>query len=289
MSNPISKAKNHDSALVESPPTLEQLEQKIEVGLRILRQTFFEVGLALSQVKKRELYLNKGYSNYVAYCIGEWKLNKTYAYDLLKAADVVMNLVPQIKTNPQSFSAIAENLSTPLPQNESQCRELAKLKTPELQKRVWNEVIDSNSQDKITAITIRKAIAKRQINSENKVVATIPPLNATIRIVGNNPDLTHLHNCWGIVIAKHEYSVDIATCLGDAMGVHPQYLMALKEANLRQAAAVIERARAISESDCINFTVRNLLKEIATQPVPQLNQWQEIYLKITEETIKFSI
>ena len=285
MNNPISQETNDLVVIPQSPPTLEQLERKIEVGLRVLRQTFFEVGLALKMVKERELYLSKGYSNYVAYCTGEWKLNKSYAYDLLKAADVVTNLIPQIETNPQNFSAIAEKLNYPLPQNESQCRELAKLKNSELQKQVWDDVVNSTSEAKITAVTIRKAIALRQTSKDSSHNLSIPPLETVVRIVGSNPDLAHLHNCWGIVVEVRSHSVDVATCLGDAIAVHPQYLMVLKGVDEAEAAAVLERVKAIASSSKINHTVRNLLQEIATQPSTQLNQWQQIYLRATEEVV----
>ena len=94
-----------------------------------------------------------------------------------------------------------------------------------------------------------------------------------------------MHNCWGIVVEVRSHSVDVATCLGDAISVHPQYLMVLKEVDEAETVAVLEQVKAIASSSKINHTVRNLLKEIATQPSTHLNQWQQIYLRATEEVI----
>ena len=110
---------------------------------------------------------------------------------------MVKNLIPQIETNPQNFSAIAEKLNYPLPQNESQCRELAKVKNSELQKQVWDDVVNSTSEAKITAVTIREAIALRQINKDSSHSLSIPPLETVVRIVGSNPDLAQLHDGTG--------------------------------------------------------------------------------------------
>lgn len=266
----------------DSLSTLEQLERTIEQGLKVLRQTFFEVGLALAEVKKRELYLAKGYSSYTSYCAGEWKINKTYAYDLLKAAEVVVNLIPQLESFPQSFSAIAEKLNYPLPRNESQCREIAKLKTAELQRQAWQEILESD-ENKITAKQIRHTVASfTAVSNSNSL--TIPQIDTAVRIVGNNSDLKQFRNCWGIVLNRYEHSVDVATCLGMARTVHPQYLMVIRESD-SEATTIVDRVQKIAASDLIDDTVRNLLREIATAPVPHLNKWQEIYLSATEEVI----
>ena len=262
--------------------TLTELETTVRKGLTILRQTFFEVALALSEIKRRKLYSLKGYSNYTTYCIEEWKLNKTYAYDLLKAAEVVTNLIPQIENSSESFSAIAEKLNYTLPQNESQCRQLSKIKDPQLQKQAWDQVIESCSEGKITAQAIEQVVKQMQSKTQLKQPLDVPTSGTIIRIVGNNPDLKSLSGCWGIVTQVQEYSCNIETCLGNAETIHPQYLMVLREIEDDTAVVILNRVRKINQSNHINYTVRNLLQEIATLPRPQLNEWQEFYLSATE-------
>ena len=272
---------------VISTPTLTELESTVRNGLNILRRTFFEVALALSEIKKRKLYSLKGYSNYTAYCAEEWKLNKTYAYDLLKAAEVVTNLIPQIESFPQNFSAIAESLNYTLPQNESQCRQLSKIKDPKLQKQAWERVIASCVEGKITARAIERVVKQMQSTHKTKHYLNIPTKGTVIRIVGNNPDLKALSGCWGIVTQAHQYSCNAETCLGMAETIHPQYLMVLKEIEYDSAVIILNRVKKIShENDRINYTVRNLLQEIATLPIPKLNEWQELYLSATELKLK---
>ncbi len=262
--------------------TLTELETTVRKGLTILRQTFFEVALALSEIKRRKLYSLKGYSNYTTYCIEEWKLNKTYAYDLLKAAEVVTNLIPQIENSSETFSAIAEKLNYTLPQNESQCRQLSKIKDPQLQKQAWDQVIESCSEGKITAQAIEQVVKQMQSKTQLKQPLDVPTSGTIIRIVGNNPDLKSLSGCWGIVTQVQEYSCNIETCLGNAETIHPQYLMVLREIEDDTAVVILNRVRKINQSNHINYTVRNLLQEIATLPRPQLNEWQEFYLSATE-------
>jgi hypothetical protein len=228
-----------------STPTLTELENTVRNGLSILRRTFFEVGLALLEIKKRKLYSLKGYGNYTTYCAEEWKLNKTYAYDLLKAAEVVTNLIPQIESFPQSFSAIAESLNYTLPQNESQCRQLSKIKDPKLQKQAWERVIASCDEGKITARVIERVVKQMQFTHEPKQPLNIPTQGTVIRIVGNNPDIKALSGCWGVVTKAHEYSCNVETCLGIVETIHPQYLMVLKEIEYDSAAKILNRVKKI--------------------------------------------
>ncbi len=279
-SEPISTTQTEVEIIFTS--TLTELETTVRKGLTILRQTFFEVALALSEIKRRKLYSLKGYSNYTTYCIEEWKLNKTYAYDLLKAAEVVTNLIPQIENSSETFSAIAEKLNYTLPQNESQCRQLSKIKDPQLQKQAWDQVIESCSEGKITAQAIEQVVKQMQSKTQLKQPLDVPTSGTIIRIVGNNPDLKSLSGCWGIVTQVQEYSCNIETCLGNAETIHPQYLMVLREIEDDTAYLILNRVRKINQSNHINYTVRNLLQEIATLPRPQLNEWQEFYLSATE-------
>lgn len=283
-SEPISTTKTEVEIIFT--PTLTELETTVRKGLNILRRTFFEVALALSEIKQRKLYSLKGYSNYTTYCIKEWKLNKTYAYDLLKAAEVVKNLIPQIENSSENFSAIAEKLNYTLPQNESQCRELSKIKDPKLQKQAWATVIESCVEGKITAQVIQKVVKQMQSTQQLKQPLNIPTKNTIIRIVGNNPDLKALSGCWGIVTQVHKYSCDINTCLGEATTIHPQHLMVLKDIDHSNTLVILNRVTKIYHSPFINHTVRNLLHEIATLPFPQLNEWQEFYLSATESKLQ---
>ena len=177
---------------------------------------------------------------------------------------------------------IAEKLNYTLPQNESQCRQLSKIKDPQLQKQAWDQVIESCVEGKITAQAIKQVVKQMQSKTQLKQPLEVPTSGTIIRIVGNNPDLKSLSGCWGIVTQTQEYSCNIETCLGNAETIHPQYLMVLREIEDDTAYLILNRVRKINQSNHINYTVRNLLQEIATLPRPQLNEWQEFYLSATE-------
>src|SRR6516165_10008684 len=68
---------------------LEACEAVIERGLR----PFYEVGLALLEIKRDRLYQER-HETFESYCRERWQLGRNYAHRLTEAAKVTDNLLP---------------------------------------------------------------------------------------------------------------------------------------------------------------------------------------------------
>jgi hypothetical protein len=119
---------------------LAALERVISRGLR----RFVEVGASLAEIQASGLYRAK-HATFEAYCRDRWDIGKTYAYNLIASARVVENI-----------SSIADH--EPLPTNEAQVRELAKL-DPEAQKQVWIKTLE-HTGGKVTALEVKRTVAQ---------------------------------------------------------------------------------------------------------------------------------
>lgn len=97
---------------------------------------FVEVGNALLKMKEAMLY-RENHSTFERYARERWDMSRAYAYQKIKAANVVTNL-----------SAVADIL----PINEAQARPLSRL-TPDEQRQVWSRVL-AETKDKPTAKVI---------------------------------------------------------------------------------------------------------------------------------------
>jgi len=74
---------------------LERCEQIIERG----KDTFVEVGLALTEIRDKKLY-RRDYDTFQAYCQERWDFTRRRADQLIKAADTVLKFAPFVlKTN----------------------------------------------------------------------------------------------------------------------------------------------------------------------------------------------
>jgi len=103
---------------------LAQLEKDIETKTLI----FVDVGNDLKEIRDQRLYRVREHPNFDDYCQVKWGMSRRYADFLIQAAEVFTNL--------------ENNCSRlPLPTNESQCRELAKLDDPRLQVRAWEQAV----------------------------------------------------------------------------------------------------------------------------------------------------
>src|SRR5690242_43710 len=103
---------------------LAELEAVIANGL----QTFVEVGRALLQIGEGRLYRTLGYATFSDYVEQRWDISRSYAYRQIEAARVLEVLEPLE--------------GDPLPANEAQARELARLwKDPAAMREVWHETV----------------------------------------------------------------------------------------------------------------------------------------------------
>ena len=125
---------------------LQLLEQIIESNLR----AFYEVGVALKQIRDNQLYKLQGYNRFEDYCQERWDMGSRYAYMQIESSTVVENL----RTIGSHF----------LPTNERQARPLTKLPI-EKQGEIWEKVLESapekssTGEPKITTKLVEETIA----------------------------------------------------------------------------------------------------------------------------------
>lgn len=119
---------------IASETTLAEDEAVIERGLG----TFVAVGTALTNIRLARKY-RETHDSYEAYCLERWGLSQPYALQIEKAAETVLAL-PE---------------GTPVPANEAQARELAKVPT-EARAAVMEEAAEA-TDGKPTAKDIKQA------------------------------------------------------------------------------------------------------------------------------------
>ena len=115
---------------------LARYERTIEKGLKV----FVEVGTALLAIQDRRLY-RLTHSTFEDYCQDRWGISRDYAYKTIRAANTV---------------AALEAVQAPVPQTESQARELIGL-SPEKAAEVMRQ---ASTGGKVTAAGIKQARAK---------------------------------------------------------------------------------------------------------------------------------
>ena len=73
---------------------LDFCEAAIEAGLQQATKGCLEVGAALAQIQSDELYRQRGYETFEAYCQKRWGLKRPHAYRFIDAAKVAKNASP---------------------------------------------------------------------------------------------------------------------------------------------------------------------------------------------------
>jgi DNA-binding CsgD family transcriptional regulator len=125
---------------------------------------FFEVGRALTEIRTAKLYVASGYSTFEAYCKTRWSFTRQRAYQLMEAAAVTDNV--------KIFSQ-----DVPVPTNDAQARELARLPADE-QGAAWGEAVASAPDGKMSAALVRTVVNRRLRETEpaedNSAVSTAP-------------------------------------------------------------------------------------------------------------------
>jgi len=128
-------------AIVQNKQDLDQLEDIIRKG----RQTFYEIGKALTEIRERKLYRDVlDYETFEEYCKERWEISIRHADRLMLSYTTIEN----IKTRPIGL----------VPVNEGQARPLTKLE-PEQQKEAWQKVVENASENKITARLVSKIVS----------------------------------------------------------------------------------------------------------------------------------
>src|SRR5262249_35889212 len=123
----------------EQAAGLKKCEEIIRQGFL----SFVEVGRALAQIRRAELYRIAEYPSFESYCRARWGLSRQYACDLTVAAQVCMH--------------IAARPELPQPDPESQVRPLVGLNVPAIP-LAWEAAVMNSCGQPITARTVRNAM-----------------------------------------------------------------------------------------------------------------------------------
>lgn len=139
-------------AELTEPSKIEQQKRLIELENKI-RNAFYEAGLAFREIKEKRLYELEGYKLFSTYVREKWGKGKSYANELIKAAEIISeDLLP----------IISEKVT--LPTAEIQLRPLMRLK-PEQRQEVWRKVCETAPNGKITENHVKKV--KNELYSES--------------------------------------------------------------------------------------------------------------------------
>jgi len=127
---------------IDENTRLRHCEAVIEKSMN----SFYEMGVALREIKDSKLY-KEGFNTFEEYCSSKWGITRQTGHQYIEASIVYENVSHGLQI---------------LPSNERQVRPLTKLKDPELQQKVWQEVVlESNqSNEPITAKKVEQVVMK---------------------------------------------------------------------------------------------------------------------------------
>ncbi len=126
----------------------DQLSQ-LETIIARHKGNFCDIGRALNEIRKNQLYKLALFETFEAYTKARWDMGRSQAYRLIKSYEVIHNLSP---------------IGDILPANECQVRPLAQLE-PVKQRKVWKDFLNSGME--ITALNIKKVIRAKTTNRNN--------------------------------------------------------------------------------------------------------------------------
>lgn len=135
-------------------------------------KTFAETAAALYKIKDGKLYRGK-YNTFDDYCQSVHQISRSYAYKLISAGKTRAELSP-----------IVHKLGVPMPDNEAQLRELARVTNPKVREEVLVaavEVVTKEDAGGLTARAIRDQVDARRCTKQRAAKTTDgdPPLSKT--------------------------------------------------------------------------------------------------------------
>ena len=162
---------------------LKKCEAEIQKNL----EGFVAAGKALKEIQTDKLYKRAGYDTFNEYCRARWDFTNSRASQLITAAEVVEN-VYNCKQNGGNQNG------QPLPANEAQARELAKLE-PKQQLTVWEKTVKMAKDGPVTAKLVQKEV--EAVVAPKKSDAKFNPTNENIDWAkwSWNPMTGCTHNC----------------------------------------------------------------------------------------------
>ena len=126
-----------DGAIVVYQPPLTPLEtqeQAIAAGEKKVIEGYRDIAQALNNIRDGELYLERGYANYMIYAQATWGYSKARVYQLLKAEKIAVSFL---------------EAGLPIPDNEKVARGLAPLPA-EAQRLIWTTAKKLAPNGKVT-------------------------------------------------------------------------------------------------------------------------------------------
>ncbi len=255
---------------------LEDLELEIERGLR----SFFYVGWALGVIRDNKLYKSSGYKNFNIYCQNRWAMTRRNADRLIKATEVVINLI-ELPTDDLSlidsfksesnWSHFLNEIDFPLPQNESQMRPLVGYE-PEAQRTIWRLASSKTggmpppaSIVKETAIEIMKKI--EQTDPSQETLSQLEIGDIAILQAKDISTLKAYQGYWCVVKAKNNIIYDIDVYDRTLTLVKPEYLLKLEctEEEKQAAISLMARLQRIASVETISRSVNAILIEFGSR------------------------
>lgn len=246
---------------------------------------FYELAIALLEIKTDKLYKKVGYRGFRKYCSDRHNLKKTYVDDLIRAIPIYENIPEDIDKSDIT---------------ESHCRELRKIKDPQERSRCIKAVANTGT---ITAKAIANAHREMKIKKiNNKHKPNLPKVGSVVRITSKHDQLAtpirhpkdvgtlqrsskKYNGYWGIVREKYEFTIDIAVLGGNLSAVNPQDFIYLNDADAEFCQKLLERLNNIYTQPKINDTAKGVLIAIASRPYPLLEEMDECLLSCLEERI----
>lgn len=119
--------------------------EALELHEAAIERSFVDAGLHFRAISDGKLYRAAGYSTWEDYCQEKWGRGRNYINKLIAATEVVSNLGTIVPI---------------LPITESQVRPLTRL-TPDEQREVWPQVVETAPNGKITAAHVQAVVDER--------------------------------------------------------------------------------------------------------------------------------
>lgn len=188
-----------------------RLELKVERGIQQVEKTFYEIGLALLELRSRRLYRST-HRKWSDYCNERFtRINRRQADYFILAAEVIDDL--KDGHNCAHF---------PLPTSESQVRSMKDL-TPAQRREVWQTGVVESGGDVPTAKTVKGIV--ESLKERNTTPSPIPHKVGDVVLIRGmgNSDLRKYNGRWAIALAINEYTITVALD-GKNIIVKPQFL-----------------------------------------------------------------
>ncbi|NEP45741.1 MAG: hypothetical protein F6K35_43655 [Okeania sp. SIO2H7] len=251
---------------------LEELEKPIASSLGGAKN-FYQIGLALIEIRAKKLYKQAGYSSFIAYCNKRFEVKKAVLYQYINSVEVLDSLGDEQKT-----SAIADKEVRPRAVCDAQgnahfnvlteyhCRELGKIGDRDLRKETFHRAIATGN---ITAKVIAETY--RQIKLEKANQRNLPVLPEVGQIVKLNK---RYRSYWAIATQINEFGVN-AICLdGEIENIPAQDFHLIDRVDCSGARELLDRLMKLYRPK-LDPTAKLVIEAIASKPIPTVTRMEE--------------